>query len=231
MQVIIITGASRGLGRELALELDKIDFKLVLASRSLEDLRKLKKQLRTETLIVKADVSKPEDVKNLFEQAIKKFGKIDIVINNAGMNYKKPFYEYSEEEYDYLMAVNTKSFFLSCKFAHEYIKEGKIVIISSIAGLFSQKYYSVYSASKHALEGFVKGARKETNLKFSIFHPYRLDTDFGKNYKHKSPKHRLHPRLYAQYVAAKIKGNHLLASYYFIRNHLIWFFKITVPIA
>lgn len=229
MQAAIITGASRGLGREIALEMDKYGYNLVLASRSLTELNTLKKQLKNKSLVVKTDVSKADDIEKMFEKTIKHFGRVDIVINNAGINFKKPFFEYTEKEYDYLMDVNTKSVFLSCKESEKRMKKGTFVVISSIAGYLSGKYYSVYSSSKHALEGFIKGARRESELDYIILHPYRLDTDFGKSYRHKSPKHRLSARYYAQYVVAKIRKQRMKSIYYFLRNHIIWLFKITVP--
>ncbi|MBU0757448.1 MAG: SDR family oxidoreductase [Nanoarchaeota archaeon] len=225
--VVIVTGASRGLGKELALQLSKEKCRLVLTGRNLPDLKRVKKEVKTECIIVKADMSQEDDVKKLFAETKRQFGKIDLLVNNAGMNYKKKFFDYSEKELDYLFRVNTLSVIQSCKEAYNNMDEGRIVIISSMAGLLSDKYYSVYSASKHALEGFVKGARKETEkpIDFLIFHPYRLATSFHKKYKHKSPgSHMLDPKDYARYIVSRIKGE-TDAFFMFLNNWAFWLKK------
>jgi len=227
-KVIIITGASRGLGKELALLLDKEEAKIVLAARNLKDLSDEKKQLKSESIVAKTDVSKSKDIKRLFKRTKDKFGKVDILVNNAGYNTKKFFYNFTEQEIDDLFAVNTKGVILSCKESLKYMKKGKILIVSSVAGLFSQKYYSMYSATKHALEGFVKGARRETKkVDFHIFHPYRLKTSFHKDYKVKSPeKHMLPAKDYAEYMIAVMKDDTGESIRLFLRNLGKWIVKI-----
>ncbi|MCM2326218.1 MAG: SDR family oxidoreductase, partial [Candidatus Woesearchaeota archaeon] len=127
-KVIVITGASRGLGRELAKELDKEDCRLILVARTGSELESLKKELDSKSAVIMADVSK--NVKEIFRTAAKRFGKVDIFINNAGMNLKKPFYEYSDDEIERIFSTNTISIIRSSKEAYASMKEGKIVIIS-----------------------------------------------------------------------------------------------------
>jgi len=228
-KVIIITGASRGLGKELALLLDKEEPKLVLAARNLKDLSNVKKQLKSKSIVVKTDVSKLKDIKRLFKRTKDKFGKVDILVNNAGFNTKKLFYNYTEDELDEMFAVNTKGVILSCREGMKSMKTGgKILIVSSVAGFLSLKYYSIYSATKHALEGFVKGAKKETKkVKFHIFHPFRLKTSFHKNYKVKSPeKHMLDAKDYAEYMIAVMKDDTGESIRLFLRNWIRWIVKM-----
>jgi len=229
-KVIIITGASRGLGKELALMLDKEEPKLVLAARNLKDLGEVKKQLRwSESIVAKTDVSKLKDIKRLFKRTKDKFGKVDVLVNNAGFNTKKLFYNYTEEELDEMFAVNTKGVILASKEAMTHMKKNsKILIVSSVAGFLSLKYYSIYSATKHALEGFVKGAKKETKkVKFHIFHPFRLKTHFHRKYRVKSPeKHMLDAKDYAEYMIAVMKEDTGESIRLFLRNWIRWIVKM-----
>ncbi len=234
-KVAIITGASRGLGKEIALKLAEKGSKLVLCSRNEKDLLVVKEEIskknNVQIIIVKADVTKAKDVENVFSHAIKRFKKIDILVNNAGMNIKKQFFEYSEEEWDTVMNTNIKAIFLFTKQANKYMKKGKIVIISSVAGLFGSKYYSAYCASKHAVEGYTKSIKKEIskNIKIHVFHPYRLKTHFDKGYKIKSPEHHMiPPSLYAEYIVSVLEKNYLLASFYFMRNVILWLVKLII---
>ncbi len=224
---IVITGASRGLGKELALQLSKQRCRLALAARSIGKLKDLENRLiksgmqKEEVLIIKADVSKKSGIEKIYSSAISKFGKIDIFINNAGVNIQKKFYEFTEQEYYKLMDTNFKSVFISAKLA--YLNKVKtFVVISSVAGWMSSKYYSLYSATKHALEGFVKGAKKESSQKFIVFHPYRLKTSFHKNYKIKTSHFRLDPGLYAKYIVAVLNGDKKKAFFCFARNWALW---------
>ena len=227
-KVVIITGASRGLGKELALQLAQEKSKLVLVARNKADLNNVKKNIGNDVITIKADVTNIKDVKRIFSVTKRKFKKVDILINNAGVNVKDYFYNLSEEDYDYIMDTNVKAVFTCTKESYKHMKKGKIVIISSVAGWFGAKNYSVYCASKHALEGFVKSIKQEVrkSVKVHIFHPYRMRTSFHKNYNKKSPEHHmLDPKHYAQYVVAVLKENSFHAFLLHFRNWLFWFIK------
>jgi len=170
-KVIIITGASRGLGKELALQLAKEKSKLVLVARNQADLNNVKKEIKSKDVItIKADVTNIKDVKRIFSVTKKKFKKIDIIINNAGVNVKDYFYNLSEQDYDYIMNTNVKAVFTCTKEAYKHMRRGKIIIVSSVAGWFGAKYYSVYCASKHALEGFAKSMLKDNSFQAFLLH-------------------------------------------------------------
>jgi 3-oxoacyl-[acyl-carrier protein] reductase len=232
-KVVIITGASRGLGKELALKLAKERARVVMCARNLKDLIVVKKQIikkyKGECLAIDADVSDEEDVRRLFSRAMVKFGHVDMVICNAGLNVKKPFFEITEDEWNSVIDTNTKGVFLCTKEAYKHMDRGKIAVISSVAGMFGAKNYSLYCASKHAIEGFVKGAKKDMRkpIDVKVFHPYRLDTSFHKNYRIKSPEsHMISPGLYADYVISTLMGRPIASSLYFIRNEFLRALKI-----
>ena len=225
-KVVIITGASRGLGKELALKLAQEKSKLVLVARNQNDLNKVKKEIKeSEVITIKADVTNIKDVKRIFSVTKRKFKKVDILINNAGVNVKDYFYNLSEQDYDYIMNTNVKAVFTCTKESYKHMKKGKIVIISSVAGWFGAKYYSVYCASKHALEGFAKSIKQEVrkSVKVHIFHPYRMRTSFHKNYSKKSPEHHmLDSKFYAEYIVAVLKENPFQAFLLNFRNWVMW---------
>ena len=228
-KVFIITGASSGLGREISFLLDKPKYKLVLVSNDKKGLQVVANKIDHETMIIDADLADSKSYHEIIEKTINKFGRIDCLINNAGINIKKPFYQFTQEEYDLMFALNTKAYIMLTKYAYNHMKHGKIVFISSVAGLFAPKYYSFYGATKHSIEGFYKGAKKDISkdVKLHIFHPYRLKTNLSKDYIYKSPeKHKIHPKLYAEYVVAKIENKHILACFYFIRIWLTWLIKL-----
>ena len=132
-KVVIITGASRGLGRKLAFDLAKKKAKLVLFSRNQKDLIEVKriivKKYKGKVITVDGDISDFHDVKRLFLKCMKEYEKIDILICNAGVNYKKPFYELEEAEWNSIFNTNVKGVFLCTKENNKHMKKGKIVII------------------------------------------------------------------------------------------------------
>ena len=105
-KTIVITGASRGLGKAIAEKLSKYKMNLVLVARNLDQLNELEKNLDTNILTVKADVTSEKDIQNLFEQTIKKFKKVDILINNAGVYFRGPINETSLDDWNKIINTN-----------------------------------------------------------------------------------------------------------------------------
>ena len=228
-KTIVITGASYGLGASLAQKLAAEKANLVLAARSadkLQDLAKnLGKKFKIQILIVPTDVTHGKDIQNLIKQSIKKFDSINVFINNAGINIKRPYFEFSEEEWQQVMDTNTKSVFLAAKYLQPVMKSGQFVTISSLAGFHVSKYYSLYSASKFAVEGYLKGLKREfpKSIRILTFRPFRLKTELHRNYHVPSPlHHKIDPDLFADFVVAKIKKDYCKTAYYGLRNILIW---------
>jgi short-subunit dehydrogenase len=168
-KVVVITGASSGIGEALARNFARQKSNVVLAARNLEKLELLKSELKNETnemLIIKTDVSKEEDCKMLIKQTIEHFGKIDILINNAGISMRAIFEETEISVIKQLMDVNFWGTVYCTKFALPYLlkSKGTVVGVSSIAGYKGLPGRTGYSSSKFAMQGFLEVLRIE-NLK------------------------------------------------------------------
>lgn len=166
-KVVVITGASSGIGRALAKELASKGAFLSLGARRTELLEELRTELSdTEILISKTDVSLEDDCRQLIENTIKHFGKIDILINNAGISMRALFEEVDLKVIKQLMDVNFYGTVFCTKYAlpHLLSTRGSLVGVISIAGFVGLPGRTGYSASKFAIRGFLDTIRIE-NLK------------------------------------------------------------------
>ncbi len=156
-KVVVITGASKGIGRELAFIFAQKGFNLVIASRSLNLLKELGKEIEekhgVKVLAKSTDVGKREECKELIDYAVDSLGSIDVLINNAGIGLYSPVAEMKEEDLERVFYVNFFGSFYCTKYALPYIKEagGSVINISSVAGLIPVPFMGGYSASKHAM--------------------------------------------------------------------------------
>lgn len=164
-QTVLITGASRGIGAAAAKRFAQDGCRLILNyQKNEEKIRVLRESLKTEVLLCRADISKARDVEHMVQKALNAFGKIDVLINNAGIAEQKLFSDITEEDWDRMFDVNVKGMYLVTKavlpgMIHE--KKGKIVNISSIWGMTGASCEVHYSASKAAVIGFTKALAKE----------------------------------------------------------------------
>ncbi|GAF04596.1 SDR family oxidoreductase [Saccharicrinis fermentans] len=168
-KVVVITGASSGIGLALAKEFSSRGFKVVLAARSADKLKDVEENLRstgTEVISVRTDVSKEEDCENLVKETVARFGRIDILINNAGLSMRALFRDVELSVLKQLMDVNFWGTVYCTKYALPYLLEtkGSVIGISSIAGFIGLPARTGYSASKFAMHGFLETLRVE-NLK------------------------------------------------------------------
>ncbi|HDP74821.1 MAG TPA: SDR family oxidoreductase [Bacteroidales bacterium] len=168
-KVVVITGASSGIGKALAYEFSKYNTKLVIGARNVDALNAIASELSSvgvEVLPVKTDVTSEGDCKNLVEQAIRKFGRIDILVNNAGVSMRALFKDVDLKVIRHLMDVNFWGTVYCTKYALSYLLEskGSVVGVSSIAGFHGLPGRCGYSASKFAMHGFLETLRIE-NLK------------------------------------------------------------------
>ncbi len=188
-KVAIITGASKGIGKEISLKFGESGIKLVLAARNKALLTNLKNEIEskftTEVLIIPTDITKENQVTTMVNKTIEKFKKIDILINNAGVGRFSRIDQFSIEDYNFIMDVNVKGVFLTTKYVVPHMirrESGHIINISSIAGKNGFKTGTLYSASKHAIQGFTWSLRedlKEYKIKVTAICPGSVLTSFG----------------------------------------------------
>lgn len=167
-KVVIITGASSGIGKACALAFAAEGAKLVIAARNPEQLKACEAEAgkKTEVLAVIADVALEEDCRKIIDSAMARFGKIDVLINNAGISMRAPFEEVDLNVLKKVMDVNFWGAVYCTKYAlpHLLKTKGSLVGVSSIAGYKGLPLRTGYSASKFALQGFLECVRIE-NLK------------------------------------------------------------------
>jgi NADP-dependent 3-hydroxy acid dehydrogenase YdfG len=182
MKTVIITGASSGIGAATAILLNKNGYQVVLAARRLDKLEKIAEQLNEHHLLVATDVTKIDEVKNLINTTIDKFGKIDILINNAGLGYVAPLKEGKLEDWHRMFDVNVNGL-LSCihtALPHLLKQKGNIINIASVAAHEVFPNTVVYCASKHAVNAITIGIRKEfrDQIKVCNISPGAVQTEF-----------------------------------------------------
>ena len=190
-EVAVITGASRGIGRACAIELAKKNVKVIANyNKSKEKAEELKRELAEQGIeidIFKCDVSKREEVKEMISFVLNKYGKIDILINNAGIAQEKLFTDLTDEDIDRMIDVNLKSvFYITQETIKDmiYRQEGCIINISSVWGITGGSCEVHYSATKAGIIGMTKALAKEvglSNIRVNAIAPGAIDTDMNKN--------------------------------------------------
>lgn len=163
----IVTGASKGLGREIALTFAREGATVGIFARSQDKLEEVKKEIEREggkAVALPGDVCNYEDVKKAVERFIKEAGKIDILVNNAGIGEVIPFLEMEEKDWDRTINTNLKSAFFFTKEVGKYMVErggGRIINIASINGIKGEGNLTAYCAAKAGLIGFTKALALE----------------------------------------------------------------------
>ncbi|WP_368650173.1 SDR family oxidoreductase [Bacillus inaquosorum] len=166
----IVTGASRGIGRAIAEQLADLGIKVAVnysssPEKSEEVVEGIKKK-DGEAVAIQADLSRVAGVESLFTKTIEAFGKVDILINNAGVNIYQPIEKVTEEDFDKQFNLNVKGTFFACQQAMKYMEEkGRIINFStSVVGQMFPTY-SVYAGTKGAVEQFTRQLAKELAVK------------------------------------------------------------------
>lgn len=186
-KVVLITGASRGIGREIAIELAEKGYKIIANYNKSEEQAKELKEKSENIQIYKADVSKRKEVKELIEFALKTYGKIDILINNAGISESKLFDEVTDEDWNNIINNNLYSAFcVTQEVIPDMIhrKQGCIINISSVWGLVGASCETIYSITKAGLDAMTKSLAKELGLsgiRVNSIAPGIIETDMNKN--------------------------------------------------
>jgi NAD(P)-dependent dehydrogenase (short-subunit alcohol dehydrogenase family) len=166
-KVAVITGASKGLGKAMALALAAEGARIALVSRNLEQLNEVGRTVKNaggEARVFQADVAEEEQVRKLERDVTGAFGKVHILINNAGINVRKPLVEFTLEEWHRVMNTNVTSVFLMCRSFIPHMKGtgyGRIISMASIMSWVSLPGRAAYSASKTALLGVTRALALE----------------------------------------------------------------------
>ena|SRR6266540_1130175 len=173
-KVAIVTGASSGIGYSTSLALSKIGIRVAAGARRIDRLQELKKQTtkkNQEFFVQKLDVTKKTDCDSFVDAVIRKWGKVDFLINNAGLMPLSYFQNGKVEEWEQMIDVNLKGVLYCTSAVLPYMlnqKSGHIVNMSSVAGRVVFAGGTVYCATKHAITAFSEGLRKEVSPKYNI---------------------------------------------------------------
>lgn len=225
-QVVVITGASSGIGRELARAFGREGATVVLAARSVDALEQLAQELRAQggqALTVPTDVSDVDQLARLVRVTQQVFGRVDVLVNNAGQGLAVWAHELTAEQVESLFRVNTQSAIMATRLVLPGMmarRQGMIINVSSVAGKVGVPSDTVYAATKFAMNGFAQGLRAEVaayNIKVLTVCPFFTSgTGFGQNVPGhakppRNPLRRMTARQVAeQTVAAAAAGKHEL---------------------
>ena len=187
-KVALVAGGGKNLGGLISTELAKQGCDIVIhynSDNSREESEKTAQAVRDlgrEALLVQGDLTDVDNMKNLFSEAKNKFGRIDVAINTVGMVLKKPFLETTEDEYDTMSAVNSKSAYFFIQEAGRQLEDnGKIItIVTSLLGAFTG-FYSTYAGGKAPVEHYTRAAAKEFSdrgISVTAVGPGPMDTPF-----------------------------------------------------
>lgn len=185
MKVVLVTGASRGIGKCIAINLLKEGYTVIANyNKSEKEAMQMKKEYNMD--MFKADITKKDEVENMIKYCLDKYNKIDVLINNAGISQIKMFTDITEEDFDNMINTNLKSVF---KVSQEVVKNmihnknGCIINISSMWGEVGASCETHYSVAKAGVNGLTKALAKElgpSNIRVNAISPGVIETDMNK---------------------------------------------------
>jgi NAD(P)-dependent dehydrogenase (short-subunit alcohol dehydrogenase family) len=185
-KVALVTGASKGIGRAVALALAAQGADVAVTARDRHALDSLVKELEgrgVRGLAAPADAAREQDVERVRQAALERFGRVDILVNNVGIARYAPFSELTLKDYDWMMNTNMRSTFLFTQaFLGPMVERGAgwVVFVASVSGLFGFPGETAYCASKHAQVGFAKALDREVcdkGVKVSVIAPGGVNTE------------------------------------------------------
>jgi NADP-dependent 3-hydroxy acid dehydrogenase YdfG len=197
-QIAIVTGASRGIGKEIAVKLAEQGMKLSIVGSSAqisETADDLKKIGFSNVLPIQADVSKEEDMQQVVQKTIDEYGRVDLLVNNAGIGFFKLTEEVTLEEWKKVFEVNVQGVFLATKAVLPDMKEqksGTIITISSDVARYTIPNGAAYTSTKYAVQGFsgsVAQEVREYGIRVGTINPGMVDTYFADSIQGTPEKH------------------------------------------
>lgn len=189
-KVAVITGSARGIGKAIAEKLARQGFQIVICDIDDSQIQLTVKEIEklgTKSIGVKVDVTKTNEVEHLFEEAAKAFGRVDVLVNNAGITRDTLIVRMQESDWDAVIAVNLKGTFNCLKAAAKIMmkqRSGKIINISSVVGVMGNVGQANYSASKGGVISLTKTAAKELaarGVTVNAIAPGYIETDMTKS--------------------------------------------------
>ena len=187
-KVVLITGASRGIGRDIAEKLAQKGYQVIANYNRSEEKAKELKSKYANIDIYKADVSKREEVHNMIKSILEKYKKIDVLVNNAGISLTGLFTDVTDEEWNKIINNDLYSVFCTTQEVLTNMimrKEGCIINISSIWGIVGSSCESIYSVAKAGVDGMTKSLAKElgpSNIRVNSIAPGIIDTEMNNCY-------------------------------------------------
>ena len=184
-QIAVVTGAGRGIGRAIAVELGKLGAQVVVAARSRSELEETARAIGAKASVIPTDVRKKDELYRLFEQVVDVLGPVDILVNAAGLGIFGPVVDFSDEDFETLIETNLRGIFFACRFVLPSMierKRGHIINIASIAGKVGSAHRSIYCASKFGVVGFTESLAEEVRqfgIRASLICPGSTDTRFS----------------------------------------------------
>jgi len=189
-KVAIVTGASRGIGKAISLALAEEAATVVVAARAIDKMNETAKLVTAaggKAQIIPTELTDERSIKNLVKATGERFGRLDILINNAGITHSAKLGETSTEDWDRCQQINTRAPFILCREALPMLKKAEAAYIINIASVVGVKGYplqSAYTASKHALRGMTISLSEElrgTNIRVHLLCPGGVDTELVQN--------------------------------------------------
>lgn len=184
-KVAVVTGAGRGMGRAIAIDLGGMGAKVALAARSVSELEETAKMIGTSASVVPTDVRNRDEVHRLLDEAASALGPIDILVNAAGVGIYRLVADFSDADYDAILDTNLRSIFMASRYVLPAMilrRTGHIINIASIAGKVGSATRAVYCASKFGVVGFTESLAEEVRqhgIRVSLICPGSTDTSFG----------------------------------------------------
>jgi len=184
-QVAVVTGAGRGIGRAIAIELGKLGAKVVVASRNRSEIEETGKAIGANASVLPTNVRKKDELERLFEQVAAAVGPVDILVNAAGLGIFGPVVNFKDEDFETLIETNLRGIFFTCRYVLPSMierKRGHIINIASIAGKVGSANRAVYCASKFGVVGFTESLAEEVRqygVRASVICPGSTDTRFS----------------------------------------------------